>query len=384
MDRSQLRDHRRRHPRIRRQQLPDPRRHRVHDLARPRPLTSRAVTGHSRPHRIPRHAHHPGDLPDRQALRPVKPADLSPVLHAQHPSSPVTRLVPGSIGEGQFSVPTQGQFSLAADTPIASGWTADWLVLGAAISRSTSSERCRCGTKGPAPELLTATATSPAAPIIGYMNSRPQPERWPEGKEQAMPGIVVGIDGSPNSERALDWAMRQAAAVHAPLMVITVHEVPKSYWGGIPVIGPADRPLLEKLRQAAEEMTQKAASRLGDAGPASVTVHAFNGFVARELVDASQGADLVVVGARSGSGLARLLLGSVSNEVVQHSACPVVIVPHKKRTGPAAGIASPGAWRHWSPTGPIGRADGLQACFQAAGDAGRQLGGVVSVPVGAS
>ncbi len=59
----------------------------------------------------------------------------------------------------------------------------------------------------------------------------------------------------------------QAAAVHAPLTVIAVHEVPKSYWGGIPVIGPADEPLLEKLRQAAEEMTQRAASRLGDAGP---------------------------------------------------------------------------------------------------------------------
>jgi nucleotide-binding universal stress UspA family protein len=145
-----------------------------------------------------------------------------------------------------------------------------------------------------------------------------------------MPGIVVGVDGSPNSERALDWAIRQAAAVHAPLTVITVHEVPKSYWGGIPVIGPADRLLLEKLRQAAEEMTQKATSRLGDAGPASVTVRAVNGFVARELVDASQDADLVVVGARSGSGLGRLLVGSVSSEVVQHSACPVVIVPHER------------------------------------------------------
>ncbi|HEX9542521.1 MAG TPA: universal stress protein [Streptosporangiaceae bacterium] len=41
-------------------------------------------------------------------------------------------------------------------------------------------------------------------------------------------------------------------------------------------------------------------------------------------------ADLVVVGARSGSGLARLLIGSVSSEVVQHSACPVVIVPHER------------------------------------------------------
>jgi nucleotide-binding universal stress UspA family protein len=151
-----------------------------------------------------------------------------------------------------------------------------------------------------------------------------------QGKEQAMPGIVVGVDGSPNSERALDWAMKQAAAVHAALIVIAVHEVPKSYWGGVPVIGPADEALLGKLRQAAEEMTQRAASRLGNAGPASVTVRAVSGFVVKELADASQDADLVVVGARSGREYARLLMGSVSSEVVQHSACPVVIVPHKR------------------------------------------------------
>ena len=148
-----------------------------------------------------------------------------------------------------------------------------------------------------------------------------------------MPGIVVGVDGSPNAERALDWAMRQAAAVHAPLIVIAVHEVPKSYWGGVPVTGPADKPLLEKLQQAAQAMTDKAASRLGGAGPASVSVRALNGFVVKELVDASQDADLVVLGARSGGGggaFSRLLTGSVSSEVVQHSACPVVIVPHER------------------------------------------------------
>jgi nucleotide-binding universal stress UspA family protein len=143
-----------------------------------------------------------------------------------------------------------------------------------------------------------------------------------------MPGIVVGLDGSANSEHALDWAMRQAAALDAPLTVIAVHEVPKSYWGGIPVTGPADPPLLDKLQQAAQEMTDKAASRLGDARPGSVTVRALNGFVVKELVDASQDADLVVVGVGGGGGFARLLMGSVSSEIIQHSACPVVVVPH--------------------------------------------------------
>jgi nucleotide-binding universal stress UspA family protein len=151
-----------------------------------------------------------------------------------------------------------------------------------------------------------------------------------KGEEQAMPGIVVGVDGSPNSERALDWAMKQAATVRSPLTVIAVHEVPKSYWGGIPVTGRADDWVLESLRPAVQEMTDRAASRLDGPGPVSVTVRAVSGFVVRELVDASQDADLVVLGARGGSNFTRLLMGSVSSEVVQHSVCPVVIVPHKR------------------------------------------------------
>jgi nucleotide-binding universal stress UspA family protein len=126
--------------------------------------------------------------------------------------------------------------------------------------------------------------------------------------------------------------MGHAAALHVPLTVITVHEVPKSYWGGIPVIGAVDDAVLEQLREAVAEMTRKAASQLGDAGPPSVSIRAVSGFVVKELVDASHDADLVVVAARDGGGggFARLLIGSVSGEVVQHSACPVVIVPHHR------------------------------------------------------
>jgi nucleotide-binding universal stress UspA family protein len=171
------------------------------------------------------------------------------------------------------------------------------------------------------------------------VTSRPGTAHWPAAaagavvakeEEQAMSGIVVGVDGSPNSERALDWAMQQAASVQSPLTVIAVHEVPKSYWGGIPVTGRADDWVLESLRPAVQEMTDRAASRLTGAGPASVTVRVVSGFVVKELVGASQDADLVVLGARGGSGFTRLLMGSVSGEVVQHSVCPVVIVPHKR------------------------------------------------------
>jgi nucleotide-binding universal stress UspA family protein len=145
-----------------------------------------------------------------------------------------------------------------------------------------------------------------------------------------MAGIVVGIDGSPNSQRALDWAMHEAAARHAALTVVAVHEVSKGYWSSGPVIGAVDDGLLAQLRQSAEAMTAKSAAALGDGQPASVNVHAVSGFAAKELIDASQDADLVVVGSRGGGGFARLLMGSVSSQVIDHSACPVVVVPHDR------------------------------------------------------
>jgi nucleotide-binding universal stress UspA family protein len=145
-----------------------------------------------------------------------------------------------------------------------------------------------------------------------------------------MPGIIVGVDGSPNSERALDWAMKEAAIRHAPLTVIAVHEAMKSYWTGKPVTLSEDSAEIAKTREAAEEMTQKAASRLGDARPASVNVHMVNGFAAKELVDASHEAELVVLGSRGGGGFGRLMMGSVSSQVAHHAACPVVVVPHER------------------------------------------------------
>jgi nucleotide-binding universal stress UspA family protein len=145
-----------------------------------------------------------------------------------------------------------------------------------------------------------------------------------------MTGIVVGVDGSPNSERALRWAMSEAAKVHAPLTVLAVSEAMKSYWTGNPDPMALESAKLDRTREAAEELTQKVASGLGGAQPTSVNVHVVYGFPAKELVEASHGADLVVVGSRGGGGFSRLLLGSVSSQVVEHAACPVVVIPHEK------------------------------------------------------
>jgi nucleotide-binding universal stress UspA family protein len=141
-----------------------------------------------------------------------------------------------------------------------------------------------------------------------------------------MPGVVVGIDGSQHSIFALEWALKQAALQHSRVTVLTVNSVPASGWTGVPVTLPQDSADLEKARHAAEEMTLKVLSQLGEAQPASVTIRAVSGFPATELIEASRDADLLVVGSRGAGGFAKLIMGSVSSQVVNHSSCPVVVV----------------------------------------------------------
>jgi nucleotide-binding universal stress UspA family protein len=145
-----------------------------------------------------------------------------------------------------------------------------------------------------------------------------------------MPGIVVGIDGSHHSTRALEWALKEAALQHTPLTVLTVHPVVASPWTGNPVRLGADTDEQENMRHAAEELTAKVTDQLGGSRPDSVTVRAISGFPAKELIEASRDADLVVVGSRGAGGFAKLLVGSVGSQVVEHAHCPVVVVPSER------------------------------------------------------
>ena len=123
-----------------------------------------------------------------------------------------------------------------------------------------------------------------------------------------MSGITVGIDGSDHSIYALDWALREAAARHTSVTVLAVDSVPISPWTGQPVVDRT-RAILDDVRQAAEEITAKATSQLGDAKPTSVSVRAVSGFPTTELIDASRDADLVVVGSRGAGGFAQTHAG---------------------------------------------------------------------------
>jgi nucleotide-binding universal stress UspA family protein len=144
-----------------------------------------------------------------------------------------------------------------------------------------------------------------------------------------MPGILVGVDGSDHSRRALIWAMREAVHHHVPLTVMTVR--PDSvrpathiYWN-MPTLpeGSLDP---DHARVAVQEFVDKVANEIGETAP-EVTVDVITGDAAEELVRASRDADMLVVGSRGSGVFAKLLMGSVSSKVMHHAACPVVVIP---------------------------------------------------------
>ena len=141
-----------------------------------------------------------------------------------------------------------------------------------------------------------------------------------------MPGILVGIDGSAHSQRALEWAAKEAALRHTSLTVLTVHQAVRGFWGGT-LHYAGDEELTEKGRQAAQAETDKVLAGIGDARPASVTVKAVQGIPAEEILNEGADADMIVLGSRGGGGFARMLLGSVSSNVAEHATVPVMILP---------------------------------------------------------
>ena len=141
-----------------------------------------------------------------------------------------------------------------------------------------------------------------------------------------MSGIIVGVDGSGHSQRALEWAMNEAAVRHVPLTVLTVHEALRGYYGHMAVYSD-DPERTEEARTAVQAETDKVLAALAGPHPDSVTVNAVHGFPVDELVSAGKDADMIVLGSRGAGGFTRLMMGSVSSQVAQHARCPVLIVP---------------------------------------------------------
>jgi nucleotide-binding universal stress UspA family protein len=155
---------------------------------------------------------------------------------------------------------------------------------------------------------------------------------WRPRKERTrtMPGITVGIDGSDNAHHALIWAMNEAVQRDVPLTVLTVHPTIDGYWSHQPVTFAGDARRVDEARQAAEDAVAQVTKEMGEEKYPQVSVRAISGFAAQALIDASADADLVVVGTLGGGGFPHLNLGAISNQVVHHAKCPVVVVPHDR------------------------------------------------------
>jgi nucleotide-binding universal stress UspA family protein len=131
--------------------------------------------------------------------------------------------------------------------------------------------------------------------------------------------IVVGVDGTEHSRRALVWASQEAARRDATLHVVHVwHDpIPGFPMEGLPATGllEARRRILDAAVVTAGQYTDKVDSTLAGGDPT------------HELVAISKEADLLVVGSRGHGIIAEALLGSVSSGCAHDATCPVVIIP---------------------------------------------------------
>lgn len=155
-------------------------------------------------------------------------------------------------------------------------------------------------------------APCPVAVVKASDDSAPKRER-----------IVVGIDGSPTSRRALAWALDAARAHHARVEV--VHAWHPSY------VNPMDAYLISSadiIEQSARQVLDEAIDDADDAGLASpIEAVLVMGTAAASVLEVAEDADLIVVGSRQQSAAGCLFLGSVSIQLTDHAACPVVVVP---------------------------------------------------------
>jgi nucleotide-binding universal stress UspA family protein len=137
--------------------------------------------------------------------------------------------------------------------------------------------------------------------------------------------IVVGVDGSDGSGRALDWASSLASAVNAEIVAVHVLTVPVYGGLGLSAVGMLNHDWREEV-EAAFKLDW--CDRLDGAGVKYRTIMV-EGNPAPTLIEVAQRekASMIVAGARGSGGFKELLLGSVTHHLVHHARVPVVVVP---------------------------------------------------------
>ena len=136
--------------------------------------------------------------------------------------------------------------------------------------------------------------------------------------------IVVGVDGSAGSRRALAWAAAEAATHGSDLVVVNVWEhtlLPPA--GSVTV---SEHYVPDPSQRTADDLVQVIKEELGDEPPVPVEPRVKQGRPAKVLIEESAEADLLVVGPRGHGGFAGLVLGSVSQHVAAYAKCPVAVI----------------------------------------------------------
>ncbi|HEY0903710.1 MAG TPA: universal stress protein [Marmoricola sp.] len=137
--------------------------------------------------------------------------------------------------------------------------------------------------------------------------------------------IVVGTDGSPSAERALEWAIDQAQLESRQLTLAHGVDPSGSVW--VDPAGVDHRAVLEALHSDAVVMLERAREQVARRAPDLVVHEVVRMSDARlTLLELSEEAALVVVGSRGRGPIKSLLLGSVSLAVSREARCPVVVV----------------------------------------------------------
>jgi nucleotide-binding universal stress UspA family protein len=150
------------------------------------------------------------------------------------------------------------------------------------------------------------------------------------------PGIVVGVDGSPASTVAVQWAARDAELRKVPLTLVHVVRATAGTWLETPSLPEWMRGQRERGRQVIDDAL-KIVDESCQRGPAQVHCEMPSANAVPALVDLSKNAELVVVG-RHGTGTLRgRHMGSVTSGLVYHAHCPVAVIHDEAR--PNADVA---------------------------------------------
>ena len=132
--------------------------------------------------------------------------------------------------------------------------------------------------------------------------------------------IVVGVDGSESSARALTWALGEAQRGGGTLQLVSAWMFPMA-------LGYAFTTSVHDVRDLARDVVDRAVARVAEAAPGvPVSGETVEQPAGPGLVAAAKDAELLVVGSRGRGGFEGLLLGSVSQYCTRHATCSVVVV----------------------------------------------------------